>query len=259
MANQEQRDLLRRGLGIWNTWRQQQIEFQPDLSGADLHFAHLSGVDLSGAILSRATLSGAIVDRTIFGGLDLRTVNGLETLQHMGPSTIGTNTIERSHGELPEVFLRGAGLSDTFIAYARSLAQRPIEYYTCFLSYSSKDQDFAERLYADLQSGGVRCWFAPEDMKTGDRIRQRIEESIRLYDKLLLVLSQHSITSSWVEFEMEAALAKENSRNTLVLFPIRLDNAVMESETSWAAHIRRMRHITSPARMRLHRLRASNR
>ncbi len=63
----------------------------------------------------------------------------------------------RSEGDIPDVFLRGAGLSDTFITYARTLVQNPIEYYTCFMSYSSKDKEFAERLYADLQHKGVRC------------------------------------------------------------------------------------------------------
>jgi len=53
-----------------------------------------------------------------------------------------------------------------------------------FISYSSKDDDFAQRLHADLQHQGVRCWFAPEDLQIGDKFRIRIDESIRVYDKL---------------------------------------------------------------------------
>src|SRR5437773_9205820 len=111
----------------------------------------------------------------------------------------------------------------------------PIDFYSCFISYSSKDHAFAKRLYADLQSSGVRCWFAPEDLKVGDKIRPRIDESIRLHDKLMLVLSQHSITSQWVEQEVEAALSRESKENRTVLFPIRLDKAVMEIEGGWSA------------------------
>ena len=139
--------------------------------------------------------------------------------------------------------MRGAGLSDTFIEYARSLASHPIEYYSCFISYSSKDEDFAKRLYADLQSHGVRCWFAPEDMKIGDEIRSRIDESIRIYDKLLLVLSEHSVGSVWVKKEVETAFEKEAHQNRLVLFPVRLDDAVMRTSQAWAADIRRQRNI----------------
>ena len=51
-----------------------------------------------------------------------------------------------------------------------SLVGKPIEFYSCFISYSSKDQTFAERLHNDLPDKGVRCWFAPEDMTIGERI-----------------------------------------------------------------------------------------
>lgn len=216
-----------------------------NLSGADLSNAFLLGANLSEANLSEADLSNADIGWTIFCSINLQGVKGLDTIDHIGPSTIGTNTLVRSGGEIPEIFLRGAGLPDTFIDYVHSLVNYPIKYYTCFISYSTQDDTFSHRLYADLQHHGVRCWFAPEHMKTGDKIRQRIDQSIRLYDKLLLVLSQHSIQSTWVEFEVEAALAKERSSNRLVLFPVRLDNAILDCETSWAAHLLRTRHITN--------------
>ena len=47
-------------------------------------------------------------------------------------------------------------------------------------------------------------------MKIGDRLRPRIDETIRVYDKLLLVLSKTSVASQWVEQEMETALAREH-------------------------------------------------
>jgi len=78
----------------------------------------------------------------------------------------------------------------------------------CCAKFLSKDQSFVERLYADLQARGIRCWFAPEDLKSGDKIRVRIDESIRIHDKLLLVLSAGSIVRSWVEKEVETAFDK---------------------------------------------------
>jgi TIR domain len=118
-----------------------------------------------------------------------------------------------------------------------------VQYSTCFISYSSKDQAFAARLYTDLQYRGVRCWFAPEDLKVGDQFRQRIDESIRAYDKLLLILSTHSVASPWVEKEVETAFEKEHRTNRLVLFPVKLDESVMHTDRAWAADIRRTRHI----------------
>ena len=102
-----------------------------------------------------------------------------------------------SEGKIPEAFWREAGVPDEFITYMGSLVGRAIEFYSCFISYSSKDQDFAERLHADLQAKGVRCWFAPEDVQGGRKLHEQIEQAIRLYDKLLLVLSptQHGAVS----------------------------------------------------------------
>ncbi len=99
------------------------------------------------------------------------------------------------------------------------------------------------RLHADLQSKGVRCWFASEDLKIGDKIRPSIDESIHLYDKLLLVLSQYSVASQWVEQEVETALEKERKENRTILFPIRLDNAVMDIEGGWPVLIRNTRNM----------------
>ena len=113
-----------------------------------------------------------------------------------------------------------------------------------FISYSSKDQAFAERLHADLQAKGVRTWYAPEDLKIGEVMLSGIDKGIQLHDKLLVVLSEHSVTSKWVEHEVEAALYEESQpeRKTQVLFPIRLDDTVMDTKGNWAYRIRQ-RHI----------------
>ena len=185
------------------------------LEFTDLHFANLSNTTFSGVYLSNVNLSGANLSNAIilsafFGAVDLSTVKGLETVKHHAPSTIGFDTMIRSQGKIPEIFLRNAGIPDSIIEAIPSLvgSLKPVDYYSCFISYSSKDQAFAERLYADLQSKGVRCWFAPHDMRIGDEIRPRIDESIRVHDKLLLVLSASSLASTWVKKEVETAFEK---------------------------------------------------
>jgi TIR domain len=65
----------------------------------------------------------------------------------------------------------------------------------------------------------------------------------RLRDKVLLVLSQHSIKSDWVEDEVKTAFDEERKRGQIVLFPIRLDDVVMETKEAWAAKLRADRHI----------------
>jgi hypothetical protein len=223
-----------------------------DLSRTDLSRTDLYGADLSHADLYGADLSGAILWGTIFGGVDLSTVKGLETVRHYGPSTIGIDTIYNSKGNIPEAFLKGAGIDDTFITYIRSLVGKAIEYYSCFISYSSKDDAFAKRLYADLQSHNVRCWFAPEDLKWGEHIRTGIDEAIRLHDKLLLILSKSSVASGWVEREVKTALAKERKEKRTALFPVRVDKAIFDSPFDWATEIRRERNIGDFTRWKSH-------
>jgi hypothetical protein len=278
MANKEHLAILRQGVEAWNRWREKNPTIRPDLSVADLIRANLSGAnlsmadlsvadlsganlsgadlrganlgvaDLSGANLNGADLSGAnvklaAVGYTVFGAVDLSVVKGLETVNHYRPSTIGIDTIYKSKGKIPHVFLRGCGVPDTFIAYVGSLVGKPIKYDSCFISYSNQNQECARRLHADLQSQGVRCWFAPEDSTWGATIQVGIDASIRKHDKLLLILSQQFVASDWVEQEVETALARERAEKRLVLFPIRLDDAVLKTDRAWAADIRRTRHI----------------
>jgi hypothetical protein len=99
---------------------------------------------------------------------------------------------------------------------------RPIEYYSCFISYSTHDQEFAERLHADLQAKGVRCWFAPHDIKGGRKIHEQIDDAIRLHDKLLLILSEDSMGSERVKTEIAKARKREVKEGKRVLFPVRL-------------------------------------
>ena len=218
-----------------------------DLTGANLHGANLADADLAlanlrGAGLIDCNLAGAVVGGTIFADNDLRSVRGLEKVDHRGPSTIGVDTIFRSKGQIPDVFLRGCGVPEDFIAYAKSFATDPIQLYSCFISYSSKDDIFATELHTKLQAQKVRCWKDSEDLKIGDKFQDIIDSAIRLHDKLLLVLSENSINSSWVEWEVKRALKKEQDQGSTVLYPVRLDDAVMDTPYPWAAEVRK-RHI----------------
>jgi hypothetical protein len=207
MADPKQLSILRSGVKEWNAWKKQHASAaRVDLSGADLSQANLTeanlgkadltgahlrqanlaganltdaclrgadlrgaylrGVHLAGADLHRANLTGALVWDTVFGDTDLTSARGLESCGHGGPSIIDHRTLAKS-AKLPVEFLRGVGLPDHLIEYLPSLLGEAIQFYECFISYSSRDHAFAERLHADLQNKGVRCWFAPHDLPWG--------------------------------------------------------------------------------------------
>jgi len=193
-----------------------------NLTETDLRMADLMGADLSEAKLHGADMTDAVLGFTTFGDVDLSEVRGLEGARHEGPSTIGIDTIYRSHGKIPELFLRGAGVPDDFITYMKSLVGTSVEYYSCFISYSGRDQCFVERLYSDLQTKGVRCWFAPRDAKAGDKLYEQIDQAIRMHDRVLLVLSPSSMNSDWVKHEISRARRRERQERKRVLFPVSL-------------------------------------
>ncbi len=124
-----------------------------------------------------------------------------------------------------------------------SRSERPVEPYSCFVSYSARDKAFAERIYHDLQEVGVRCWLDSKDLKIGDRLDIEIDRAIQVTDKVLLVLSESSIRSDWVRKEIEFALERESKAKKTILFPIRIDDAVMETNDEISRLLVQTRHI----------------
>jgi hypothetical protein len=264
MANEKHLAILRQGVDVWNAWREENPDVAPDLTGADLSESHLTGVNLTRAILveaslTRANLTGASLTRanltgtnlttanltranlaranlaranltdtllvyTLFADVNLSQTKGLDSVHHAGPSTVGIDTLVSSGGKIPESFLYGCGVPNSFIEYLPSLlgAMEPIQFYSCFISYSTKDEEFAKRLHSKMRDNNLRVWFAPEDMKSGQKIHEQIDQAIRIHDKLVLILSEESIQSPWVETEIRKARKAELRDNRRKLFPIRL-------------------------------------
>jgi hypothetical protein len=241
-----------------------------DLSDADLSGAHFIRASLIRANLSKAKLVGSysptgryltgafLIETnltetnfteahfycTTFVRVDLSSVKGLERAIHEGPSIVDINTVALPHHKTNrQHFLRGVGFSDALIDYLPSLFTTPIQYASCFISYAHQDQALASRLYNDLQNRDVRCWFAPHDLRPGDYHYSRIDEAIQQHEKVLLLLSEDAINSCWVKHEVQIAEAREIIQNRTILFPLKLDQVVMQTSKDWAVRLRESRHI----------------
>ncbi len=216
--------------------------FMTDLSNADLSNARLHRAKILSSLLESMKLIKASIGETVFANVNLSNIEGLDSVVHLAPSSMSIDTFYRSGGNIPEAFLRGCGVPETMITFAKSLVGKPIQYYSAFIAYSSQDENFARMLYNYLQMSGVRVWFAAEDLKIGETIEDSIDQAIRVYDKLIIVLSQNSIERAWVRKEFSKAVDKEKQHGKTVLFPIRLDDSVFETSEQWAYDIRK-RHI----------------
>ncbi|HET6978950.1 MAG TPA: toll/interleukin-1 receptor domain-containing protein [Pyrinomonadaceae bacterium] len=197
---------------------------EANLHRANINEANLRQANLSGANLSEAELSGTWLFSTIFADNDLSATKGLETVTHFGPSTLGVDTLFKSNGKIPEVFLRGVGVPDNFITLVSSIISgtRPGPFHSCFISYSHRDEQFLQRLHARMRDEQLQVWYAPEDMKSGRKLHEEIFSAIQTHDKLLLVLSESSMKSEWVITEIRRARKVEREENRRKLFPIRL-------------------------------------
>jgi len=230
---------------------EQAILIGADLRDASLQYANLENAALTDAILAGgilflARLNGAIllntdfsdakIGQVSFSNVDLSAARGLETVEHTGPSYISIDTIYKSQGKIPDVFLRGCGVPESFITFQKSLVNNPIEFYSCFISYSHADKSFARRLHDQLQARGIRCWLDEHQMLPGHDLFEEVDRGIKLWDKVLLCGSKHSLTSWWVDDEIQRAfgkeqqLMKERGSRTLALIPLNLDGYMFGNE-----------------------------
>jgi hypothetical protein len=79
-----------------------------------------------------------------------------------------------------------------------------------FISHSSIDKPFVERLATDLRTRGkIDAWFDKWEILPGDRIPEKLEEGLSNASIFVLVLSPESVNSQWVSYEKDAWLSAQ--------------------------------------------------
>ncbi len=184
------------------------------------------GADCRGADFLRANLRQSKFDEAWLGHTrirecDLSSTFGLENVKHFGPTSLDAETMARS-GKLPAAFLYGAGVPVSQTkdpAPAEKLPHGPI----CFLAFTARDAELANRLRLDLMANGVRAWLQPEEVRWDG-----IELGRAPCDRLVVICSHGSLQSRALLREIESALVREERDGVDVLVPVRVDDYVVD-------------------------------
>ena len=88
-----------------------------------------------------------------------------------------------------------------------------------FISYSSKNVYFVEKLVATFQKNGIEYWKAPESIPAGTNYAKEIPKAIDGCMAVVLLVSEYSQNSIWVEKEVDAAVCARK-----IIIPVQIDD-----------------------------------
>jgi len=210
------------------------------LTRANLSGANFSGADLYAAILNDTPVTGtkfanSKIGYTVFQNCDLSDAEGLDQIRHDAPSTVGVDTLLRSGGRIPDLFLQGVGSAESLISFQRSLLGSTPITGDFFISCSDKDIPFGEQLQNGLRDLGVRCWLFAEGYRGSalvDRrstsVEEEVERWVRHYDKMIVVCSQAALDSETVRNDISKAKEQQQSRDQWVLYLVSPDETMVQ-------------------------------
>jgi hypothetical protein len=89
-----------------------------------------------------------------------------------------------------------------------------------FLSHTSIDKPFVEKLAKNLKRIGVEVWYDKWEIGIGESITWKIESGIRGNEYLGIVLSPEALQSEWVRGELSAAWVKQMQSKKVFILPI---------------------------------------
>ncbi|SFK84390.1 TIR domain-containing protein [Nitrosomonas aestuarii] len=93
-----------------------------------------------------------------------------------------------------------------------------------FLAHSSSDKEFVRALAGNLTKRGVKVWLDESELLIGDSLIGKIQIAIGEMKYLAAIISSHSVTSQWVQKELEAALSIELEKREVKVLPIVIDD-----------------------------------
>jgi TIR domain len=89
-----------------------------------------------------------------------------------------------------------------------------------FLSHAHLDKGIARQVVLELRRHSVYCWFDEAELKPGDSLIQRLQTAIDNTDYLVVLLSPTSVSSAWVQKELNSVLVEEIKGRRVRVVPV---------------------------------------
>lgn len=96
--------------------------------------------------------------------------------------------------------------------------------YDIFLSHSSLDDDFTERLHSLLEQAGLNVWYDEKKMTSNSHILSDLPKYIGDSEAFIVILSKNSCCSSWVQDEYGYARGLFDKKELKAIIPVVIDD-----------------------------------
>lgn len=94
-----------------------------------------------------------------------------------------------------------------------------------FISYSTKNTEFAEAVCENLEDNGIECWIAPRNIKTGTNYAKEIIDGLNAAKIVVLVFSKDAQESEYVNNEIDTAFS-----NNQCIVSLKVDDSFPEKK-----------------------------
>lgn len=161
--------------------------------------------------------------------------------------------------KLSEIFLSENIIPHDQVDYQfKQTITRKLPKSTLFISHSSDDKPFARKLIEELaKDDSLKFWIDEKEILAGYDIQKTITSSLQESDYLLIVISEKSTKSNWVNFEISQFMSIADGKNIIPLvigkghsFPEPIDNLIRRlkyldftDETKWQENIKELKQI----------------
>ena len=191
-----------------------------------------------------------IIDRTGFNYVDLRYCNFINTilfdtsfvncsmlentiikterLKYDSQASIDLQTIIKSENISFDILKHYFNINDPNIKTIVSKVATKVEFKKVFISFSFKDKKFVQRLYDQLTSKGIPCFFWMKDAPPGQPLEDIMTSGIKVHDKVLFIASKDSLKSNACQFELSEGRKKQAETWENTIFPIHIDDFLFQ-------------------------------